>query len=280
MSSRRRVGRIGDTSPGLGPVAKETAVPKRASIPATGAPCWIDLFTSDPDRSRAFYEALFGWTSEDAGPDFGNYINFAKQGDRVAGGMRNDGTMGMPDAWNVYLATDDAKATVDAAASNGGEVIVPAMAVGELGTMAVVVDAGKAMIGMWQPASHEGFGVYDEPGAPSWFELHTRDYDAAVDFYRKVFRWDAHEMSDSPEFRYTTLGEGEQALAGIMDASGSLPDGIPSHWEVYFGVADTDATLSRIVELGGSVLEPAQDTPYGRLAKAADPTGAQFKLRG
>ncbi len=32
------------------------------------------------------------------------------------------------------------------------------------------------------------------------------------------------------------------------------------------------------VDLGGSVLMPAEDTPYGRLAAAADPTGARFKL--
>jgi predicted enzyme related to lactoylglutathione lyase len=41
-----------------------------------------------------------------------------------------------------------------------------------------------------------------------------------------------------------------------------------------------DARLARAVELGGSVVMPAEDTPYGRIATAADPTGAQFKLIG
>ncbi|MCA1691816.1 MAG: VOC family protein, partial [Actinobacteria bacterium] len=35
---------------------------------------------------------------------------------------------------------------------------------------------------------------------------------------------------------------------------------------------------ARVVDLGGSMLVPAEDTPYGRLATAVDPTGAQFKL--
>ncbi len=74
------------------------------------------------------------------------------------------------------------------------------------------------------------------------------------------------------------LRHGEDWLAGIMDASGFLPDGVPAHWSVYFGVDDTDAALAKIVDLGGSILMAAQDTPYGRLATAADPTGAQFKL--
>jgi predicted enzyme related to lactoylglutathione lyase len=99
-----------------------------------------------------------------------------------------------------------------------------------------------------------------------------------VFFYRLVFRWDTHVAGDTPEVRYTTLGEGESQLAGVMDASGFLPEGVPAHWSVYFGVEDADAALAKIVELGGSVVRPAEDTPYGRLAQVADPTGANFKL--
>lgn len=252
-------------------------MPQRDTAPV-GAPCWVDLFTSDPDASRAFYEQLFGWTSEDAGEELGNYITFRKGGLPVAGAMRNDGANGMPDLWSVYLASDDARKTVEMAEANGGQAILAPMDVRDLGSMAVVTDAGRAAIGIWQSGTHHGFEVLGEPGTPTWFELHTRDYDASVQFYREVFAWDTHSQSDTPEFRYTTLGEGGDQLAGIMDASAFLPEGVPAHWSVYFGVADADAALVRIVELGGSVLQPAEDTPYGRLAQAADPTGAAFKL--
>ena len=53
---------------------------------------------------------------------------------------------------------------------------------------------------------------------------------------------------------------------------------MPAHWAIYFGVEDTDKALERVVDLGGTVLMPAEDTPYGRLAVAADPTGATFRL--
>ncbi len=252
-------------------------MPIRDTAP-TGAPCWVDLFTSDTDRARSFYGELFGWTSEQAGEEFGGYINFSKDGHMVAGCMGNDGSSGMPDLWSVYLATDDAEATVTAAASHGGQVIVPAMPVGDLGSMAVMTDPSGAAIGTWQPGLHKGFGVLGEPGTPNWFELHTNNYQAAVTFYRDVFGWDTHVMSDEPNFRYSTLGKDDDALAGVMDAAAFLPDGVPSHWQIYFGVADTDAALARVVELGGTVVQPADDSPYGRLAQAADPTGALFKL--
>ncbi|MGZ4664304.1 MAG: VOC family protein [Frankiaceae bacterium] len=248
--------------------------------PPIGAPCWVDLMTSDTDRARTFYSQLFGWTAEEPNEEFGGYFNFKKDGTRVAGCMARQPGMDVLDVWSVYLATDDARKTVDAALAEGGKVIVDTMPVGELGVMAVVEDSANAVIGLWQPGLHKGFGVYGEAGTPSWFELHTRDHESAVSFYRNVFRWETHALSDTPEFRYTTLGEGDDALAGIMDATAMLPEGVPAHWTVYFGVDDTDAAVAKIAELGGTVVRPAEDTPYGRLAAATDPTGAQFKLVG
>jgi uncharacterized protein len=250
-------------------------MPARDTAP-TGAPCWVDVMTSDTERSRAFYCELFGWTAEEPNEEFSGYFSFRKDGVLVAGGMAAQ--PGMPDVWSVYLASDDAEKTVAATTANGGQVVVEPMAVADLGTMAFVTDCGGAAVGVWQPGSHQGIGVLGETGTPSWFELLTRDYDAAVSFYRDVFRWDTKVVGDTPEFRYTTQVQGEELLAGVMDASGFLPDGIPAHWSVYFGVDDTDIALAKIVELGGSIVTPAEDTPYGRLATAADPIGAQFKL--
>ena len=133
------------------------------------------------------------------------------------------------------------------------------------------------MLGAWQPGTQKGFEVTGEPGTPTWFELHTRDYGKSVSFYRDVFKWDAHTVSDTDEFRYTTLGEGDGQLAGIMDDS-PYPGDDPAHWAIYFKVEDADATLEKVVALGGKVVQAAEDTPYGRLAQAADPTGAVFRI--
>src|SRR4051812_10467403 len=85
------------------PHAKEPTMPVHDDAPV-GAPCWIELFTKDPDTTQSFYNQLFGWTCEDAGQGYGGYFNFSKRGRRVAGGMQNDGSHGTPDGWSVYLA--------------------------------------------------------------------------------------------------------------------------------------------------------------------------------
>ncbi len=142
------------------------------------------------------------------------------------------------------------------AKANGGQVIVAAMQVGDFGHMAVVTDPSGAAIGVWQPLEMPGFATRGEDGAPAWFELLTSDYDAVLPFYANVFGWDIHTMSDTPEFRYSTLGKDEHALAGIMDATAMLA-GRPSYWNFYVQVADTDAALAKAVELGGSELMAA-----------------------
>lgn len=258
-------------------VVKGPAMPARSTAPI-GAPCWIDLMSSDTARTEQFYGELFGWTAEEPDEAFGGYFNFRKDGTRVSGCMRNDPASGMPDLWSTYLAVSDAAKTAEAATTHGGQVLVEAMEVGDYGSMAVLTDPGGATIGAWQPASHAGFGVLDEAGTPGWFELQTRDYDRVIEFYRTVFGWDTHVVSDTADFRYTVLVSGEAWLAGVMDATGFLPDGVPAHWSVYFGVDDADATLERVKALGGSVVTAAEDSPYGRLATATDATGAQFKL--
>jgi predicted enzyme related to lactoylglutathione lyase len=243
-----------------------------------GAPCWIDLYTSDTERAKDFYGRLFGWTTMDPGPEYGGYLIFQRDGKVVAGCMGNSGEEGYPDTWTVYLHTDDADRTVEAAKAKGAQVVVEPMDVTENGRMAMVADPGGAAIGIWEPKEVKGFEIRGEAGSAAWFELHTRAYDDSVAFYRDAFGWDAHTAADEPGFRYTTHGEGENGLAGIYDASASLAEGAPAQWSVYFEVEDADATAALAQELGGTLVHAPEDTPYGRLATLLDPTGTQFKL--
>ncbi|MGQ0466086.1 MAG: VOC family protein [Sporichthyaceae bacterium] len=244
-----------------------------------GAPCWVDLMSTDVEGAKAFYGEVFGWVAGEGSPEFGGYVSFARNDEPVAGLMACMDPAGPQNVWGVYLGVADADATVARVKANGGSVIADSMPVGELGTMAVLVDSAQAVFGIWQPGLHRG-GVVGVDGAPCHFELHTRNYDAATAFYRDALGWTANVVADDPGgFRYSVLEVGDGQNAGIYDAANDLPDGVPAHWAIYFATADVDKTLATIARLGGSVVEPAMDTPYGRLATAADPAGALFKLR-
>lgn len=237
----------------------------------------MDLMSSDVARSRAFYEAVLGVEAGEAAEEFGGYFQFFKDGAPIAGGAPKM-MPEAPDAWTVYVAVDDAAAFVERATAAGAQVFAPAMQVGTLGTMAVVGDPTGAAIGVWAPIEFQGFAKIAEPGAPAWFELYSRDFATSVAFYTGVFGWATEVAGDTDEFRYTVAKDGDDQFAGMMDASRFLPEGVPSHWSVYFAVPDVDAAVATAVGLGATVMMEPTDTPYGRLAQLIDPVGAGFRL--
>jgi len=246
-----------------------------------GAPCWADLWTSDVEGSRRFYGELFGWEALEPSEEFGGYFMFSREGMPTAGGMGDMADMKANDTWKIYLQTDDIAKTVASADAAGAQLFGPAMPVADLGIQAVMTDPTGAELGAWQPGTFPGFLVIGEPGAPSWFELHTREHAKAVDFYTSVFHWETAVQGDTDEFRYTTMcnPDGGEDLAGIMDASMWLPEGVNALWSIYWHVDDCDAAVAEVQRLGGSVVQPAEATPYGTLATVSDPAGAVFKLR-
>jgi predicted enzyme related to lactoylglutathione lyase len=252
-------------------------VPIRSSAPL-GAPTWIDLLTSDLDRAQEFYGTAFGWTFESAGPEYGGYVTASKDGRPVAGLMGNNPEFRTPDGWTTYLHSADVDATLAAATAAGGVTCGEPMDIKDKGRMATLADPTGAFFGLWQPNGHNGFEVVNEHGAPVYFQLTTTDYAKALDFYREVFDWQTDTVSDTDEFRYSTASFDGAALLGVMDGTTDLPEGVPSNWYFFLGAEDVDKTVRLVKENGGTVIRDAEDTPYGRLAAVADPTGAGFNL--
>src|SRR6202035_3468259 len=155
-----------------------------------GAPCWIDLWTSDVEGSRRFYSELFGWEALEPSEEFGGYFMFARNGMPTAGGMGDMGDMKANNTWKVYFHTDDIERTMKDAVAQGGQTFSPPGAVADLGSQAVFSDSTGAELGAWQPGTFPGFLVLGEPGAPSWFELWTNEFAKAVGFYESVLRWE------------------------------------------------------------------------------------------
>ena len=90
-----------------------------------GAFCWNELETRDPEASKAFYGAVFGWEFEDHDMgQMGTYTEWKLGGESI-GGMANI-TGRVPDEvpahWMVYFAVADADAAVEKIGAAGGAV--------------------------------------------------------------------------------------------------------------------------------------------------------------
>jgi predicted enzyme related to lactoylglutathione lyase len=241
------------------------------------APAWIDLSSTDPAGSRAFYSKLFGWKAEpEKDPAAGGYAIARLDGKDVAGiGGTQDPNA--PSAWMVYVGTRDADALAKKIEAEGGKVVAPAFDVMDSGRMAVFQDPTGAFISAWQPKTMPGFGVYQKAGAFSWAELNSRGIDKAKPFYKKVFGWG---QKDSPmgegQPDYTEFKLGDDSIAGGMEMNPMVPKEVPSYWMVYFGVTDVDKAFQKAIDLGAKEMVSPQDFPGGRFAIVSDPQGAMF----
>ena len=242
-----------------------------------GTPCWVDVSVDDVPKAIAFYRALFGWDIELGGPEVGGYSIAHQDGRIVAAVSPKMGAPDAPSVWTTYLATDDADATAAKIKGAGGQLLAEPMDVMEEGRLAVAMDPSGAVFGLWQGEHTTGLGVATEPGALTWNEHMSRDFDGSKAFYQAVFGYGDQDMS-SDGFKYATLMLDGQIVGGIGEYPAEIPAEVPAAWATYFAVTDTDAAVAKVTELGGSVVQSPKDSPYGRVAVVADNHGAVFSL--
>jgi predicted enzyme related to lactoylglutathione lyase len=249
-----------------------------AKTAAAGKPAWVDLSSSDPAASRAFYAKLFGWDVEvSPDPRFGGYAMATIAGKEVAG-IGPTMAAGQPTAWAVYVGTEDAADLAQKVQAAGGTVIAPPMDVGEAGCLAVFRDTIGAHISAWQPGQMGAF-QHGGPNTYGWAELNARGLEAALPFYEKVFGWTekTSEMGEGIPPYTEFLADGE-AVAGAMEMAPTVPAEVPSFWMVYFSVASVDDVLKKGVASGAELMMGPTDYPGGRFAILRDPQGATFGL--
>jgi predicted enzyme related to lactoylglutathione lyase len=117
------------------------------------------------------------------------------------------------------------------------------------------------------------------PGVPCWVDTPQPDPRAAVSFYGGLFGW---EFSDPAPMRSDPHPTGEYFVARVRgrDVAGVLsepPKGAPTAWNTHIQVESADQTAEKVKAAGGTVLDgPFDAEPAGRVAVAADPSGAVF----
>jgi hypothetical protein len=110
-------------------------------------------------------------------------------------------------------------------------------------------------------------------GVPCWVTNLQHDVPAASDFYAELFGWDMEGGPDDvAPYALGRLRGRDVAGIGTMPT----PDAPPA-WVMEIRVDDLPATVTKVREAGGVVLQENVDfTPVGRLGVFQDPRGAVF----
>lgn len=241
--------------------------------------CWVELSTSDGPAAKKFYTTLFGWSFIDNPMgEAGVYTMLQKNGKDV-GALYQMGPeqKGIPPNWGSYVAVANANDAAAHAKELGATVMLEPFDVMEHGRMAVLQDPAGAVFSLWEPKSHIGARVVNEPGSFCWNELYTTDPARVAEFYMGLFGW-------TKDSKHTDMGEyvifnlGDRNTAGMMKIPKEWGP-VPPHWAVYFAVDDCDKSVDKAKGLGAKATVPPTDIPeVGRFAMLTDPQGAGFSV--
>jgi uncharacterized protein len=244
-----------------------------------GTPCWIDVVVPDQSAALDFYAQVFGWEGRPGPPETGGYALCTLKGKPVAGIMSAE-AMGdqpaPPPMWTTYFASADADATLREIARNGGTTFTLAVEVMNLGRMLVAADPTGAAFGVWEPREFPGAGIANEAGALIWNELSTTDLEAAAAFYAAALGLESAPMEGAED--YFSLSVKGRPVGGMQPLGEGTSPEAASRWLVYFAVADTDETVAKVTEAGGTVCREPFDMVAGRMAVVQDSQGAPFAL--
>lgn len=262
----------------------------QARYPA-GAPCWVELTTADPHRSAAFYGELLGWRYEETAP--GPYLTAGipgAEGD-VAGLGTLTSTPPTSARWTTYVRVEEADAAAERVRSAGGTVLDDPSDTEGLARTALCADPTGALFGLWEARGNGGARPVGTPGAWNFSNLTTSDPEAAATFYGEVFDWRTQETElgeeDEESLRVCLPGYGRflqdlgrhtgQGSSDVVARVSAVPaetlaDTVPQ-WSVDFTVTDVEAVLSRVAQLGGTVITPLADRGGTRFGAFQDPEG-------
>lgn len=250
-----------------------------------GSFIWYELISPDADASKAFYDAVVGWSIE-ATSNFPNgYRMIGRSDGKFAGGvlpltdeMRGHGARPL---WLGYVGVDDVDATAAAITADGGAVLMPAFDIPNVGRIALIADAQGAPFYVMRGASDEDSDAFsvDQPQHVRWNELSTTDQDGAIAFYTRHFGWAQEGDMDMGEMgKYRFLQAGGVGIGAVMPKPPQMP---ASLWTYYIGVDDVDRAAAAIPAGGGTVVNGPMEIPGGEYAlNAIDPHGASFGLVG
>jgi predicted enzyme related to lactoylglutathione lyase len=237
-----------------------------------GKVVWRDLVTPNLGQAKTFYGGLFGWTFEDASKNY----TLIRNGDRLIGGMAELASSDRSAYWLPLVSVRDVDWAVDVTVSAGGESLTKPFDVPGRGRVGVLADPGGAPFAVIKTT--QGDPADRIPGINEWMwqEIWTDDVEAEAEFYARLAGYTL-TTKDVYGSAYSYLSVDELPRVGVITKSD--PE-IHNTWVNYVRVADLDATVAKVAQLGGVVLmAPTAEVRDGNVAIIADPQGAGLVLQ-
>jgi len=244
---------------------------------------WYELMTTDLNAAAAFYGAVIGWQTRDAGQPGMRYTVFEAAGRGVGGALQLSDVCepgaDVPPAWMGYIKVDDTDAAVESLKAAGGAVHKAPQDIPGIGRFAVVADPQGGAFMLMTPHGPDQPPVPPHtPGHVEWHELYAGDGKTIFDFYASQFGWSKGEALDMGE-----MGTYQLFAAGGPDAGGIMtkPAWFPRPFWLFYAMVDgsAEAGAARIVEHGGKVMHGPSEVPGGAwIVQATDPQGAMFAI--
>src|SRR5690606_28674578 len=119
-------------------------------------------------------------------------------------------------------------------------------------------------------------------GYVGWNDLLTPETEKISIFYGNVIGWNINVTDGeyqqrppaNPENRYAIFLNGDQEVAGLMQANHPAAIHSGGGWFTYFQVADVDTAVAKVKLNGGTILRHPIETADGnRIALVSDPAG-------
>jgi predicted enzyme related to lactoylglutathione lyase len=218
---------------------------------------YVSVWTPDADRAATFYGHVLGWTYDPATH-------------QVTNTTQHIGIVSVPGPRTLFCcyAVTDLQGTRQAILDGGGT--VDEVQQFDFGAVLDATDAQGTAFAVFQPVAGEprpelnGAG----PGELSYITYEVTDSSAFKAFYSRVLFWtfEPGHIEDGWQVEQT------HPMAGV--AGGSAQQVTVPMWTV----ADIDATVDRVREAGGTIIEEPSQQPYGKTAQCTDDQGARFYL--
>ncbi|MFD2567268.1 VOC family protein [Pseudotenacibaculum haliotis] len=209
---------------------------------------WADLSSYHPEKTKRFYEKIFGWKY------YYSYSYYtAYKGTKEVVGLYETPEkfqqMKMPSFWMSYIQVESVSETVEKARALGGIIELVDLE-NPIGGVALIRDTLGAGFTVYEGSSLHSRTVSEE-NTLIYNELQVSDVQKVVEFYQELFDWSFDWLDNFSVDVY--CNSSEEKVASIHQLDSSIR-GKYEYWVCTFGVKDLQKSVDKVKKNNGIIV--------------------------